>query len=159
MRSICILAFGVCILFLAACRDTASTVETREARDQRIKQAHALEVAGRTNEAMEAYESVLRVDPDNGLAALGFAMLLQEQTKDFTNMLKSAYWYQRYLETRPDAEKKHLIENRIQIVSRHLATAIVKSAPQAAPAPVPVPIAEVPARVQPAPVRPAQAST
>ncbi len=86
------------------------TQDRMEERDPLVKRALARKAAGDTDGAIELFERAIERKPSLARPHLDLG-LLYDQVK--TNYVRAIYHYERYLELRPDSEKKALINELI----------------------------------------------
>ncbi len=104
----------------AGCRDSVRRLDAREERDPLMRRAAAKQAEGDTDYAIELYRKVLDIDPRTAKASLDLALLLHDARADY---IPALYHYGRYLDLRPDAEKRDLIENRMRLARHAFAAA------------------------------------
>lgn len=85
--------------------------EDREGRDALVRKARALKNAQNFEGAEEAYVKALERKPYLARAHLELGLLYDQHLNDD---LRAIYHYQRYLEMRPDAEKRETVEELIR---------------------------------------------
>jgi LysM repeat protein len=103
------LLFSAVIFY--GCAPEIKDVEEAELRDVYVKKAKSRIESGDKQEATELLEQAITRKPLNATAHLQLAMLYDTSA---TNFLKAIYHYQRYLELRPDAEKKTMVKELIK---------------------------------------------
>ena len=97
-------------LFLSGCGG-AGTQDRREERDPLLKRAQARKNTQDMDGAIELYQKALERKPTLARAHLELALLYDQSKGDY---VRAIYHYQRYLDMRPDAEKRDLIEDLIK---------------------------------------------
>lgn len=105
------LSVAFALILLAACSRSASVLDAREDRDPLMRRARAKEKARDIDGAIELYNEALMRKPELARAHLMLGLLYEKEKEDY---LRAIYHYQRYLELRPQAEKKELIEEVIR---------------------------------------------
>jgi tetratricopeptide (TPR) repeat protein len=115
-----ILAGGVLLGSGAGCRDSVRRLDAREERDPLMRRAAAKQAEGDTDYAMDLYRKVLELDPRSARASLDLALLLHDAKADY---IPALYHYGRYLDLRPNTEKRDLIENRMRLARQAFAAA------------------------------------
>lgn len=83
-----------------------------------VRAAVARRNNGNIDGALEFYAEVLDRSPKVAIAHLDAAIIFHDYKKDY---LRAIYHYERYLELRPTAEKKKLIEDRIRLAGQSYA--------------------------------------
>jgi len=86
-----------------------------------MQNALEAEKNGEIDEAIRLYYETLSNSPQAVRAHLDLAVLLHDRKQDY---IKAIYHYERYLEQRPDTEKRSLIENRARIAGQQYAAKI-----------------------------------
>ncbi|MCX6996325.1 MAG: hypothetical protein NTV49_04400, partial [Kiritimatiellaeota bacterium] len=104
------LALGV-LLLIPACDRNAATLDHEEDRDTFVQRALERKRAQQPDEAIHLFMQALERKPRLARAHLELGLLYDRSKEDY---LRAIYHYQRYLELRPQAEKKHLIEDMIR---------------------------------------------
>jgi tetratricopeptide (TPR) repeat protein len=102
----------------AGCMRKVGSADEREAAHPLVKRAVEQEAAGRSAEAMQTYRDLLALRPNQARAHLGLALLLDEPGGDY---LEAYYHYQRYLDLRPDTEKREMLARRMSMAKMALA--------------------------------------
>lgn len=115
-------AAAVGLALAAGCRQNAGTLDATERAEPMMQKAMEQTRAGDVQGAVRTYHEVLDRHPDMARAHLDLALLLHDHLKDH---IVAVYHYQRYLELRPEAEKKSMIENRIRLAKQALAASLV----------------------------------
>lgn len=110
---------------LAAAAGCSRGVAWLDQKDQSLPlvQRAAERVAeGDIESAVRLYRKALEQEPNAARAHLDLAFLLQEHRKDYIGAI---YHYRCYLELRPDAEKKDLVEERIRLAEQLFAADVL----------------------------------
>jgi len=115
VRSFASIALVALCLWAAGCSRSVAWLDRRDGRDERIKRARALQAAGDTDGAIELYRAALNDRDRMARAHLDLALLLQHEKQEHFQALCH---YQRYLDLRPDTEKRDLIEGRMRRASQ-----------------------------------------
>ncbi len=127
MRYLLILC-GTALLFsLTACDSRSLTAEEREERIDGIVEARELMEAGRYQEAELAYKQALDENPLIARPHLDLATIYQQH---IINHIHSIYHYDRYLELRPETQKRAFIQEQRLKVARMLAQAFLNNTPE-----------------------------
>lgn len=100
--------FGV--LMSGGCLGSPGDVERREERDPLFRKAIARKNVDDVDGAIDLFNKTLERKPQLARAHLELGLLYDMKKQDYVRAL---YHYQRYLELRPDAEKKELIDGLI----------------------------------------------
>ncbi len=111
MKSIVVAGALAVAVLVGGCAKTTSELDGVEARDPMMRSALAKEREGDKDGAILALSRALEHNSDMALGHLRIALLYDEHAKDFR---RAVYHYQRYLELRPDTEKKDMIVDRIK---------------------------------------------
>ncbi len=110
------LLFGI-LLALASgmgwgCTPASERLDRRDERDPLIMRGDARKRAGDIDGAIELYQRALDRNPKLALAHLKLAVEFDDYRGDY---LRALYHYSRYLELRPTAEKREMIEELIRM--------------------------------------------
>ncbi|OGV42978.1 MAG: hypothetical protein A2X46_00040 [Lentisphaerae bacterium GWF2_57_35] len=100
----------------------AGAQDRREERDPLLKRAQARKNTQDIDGAIDLFQKALERKPTLARAHLELALIYDQSKGDY---IRAIYHYQRYLEMRPDAEKKDLIQDLI----RHARLAYAASLP------------------------------
>lgn len=112
-----------CAALLLACRPAGvRDLDAMEEEDPRMVRALQLRRAQNIDGAIAEYEGILDKDPRMAKAHLQVGLLYDEYRQDY---IRAIYHYRRYLELRPEAEKRDLIED----LARHAALSYAASLP------------------------------
>jgi nucleoid-associated protein YgaU len=109
-----LLTTGLCLLLAwgtCGCNRSAASLDQIEERDPLMRRALAREGVQDIDGAIDLYNKALDRKPSLGRAHLKVALLYDAQKQDY---VRAIYHYQRYLELRPKAEKRKLIEDLIR---------------------------------------------
>lgn len=106
MRVVCV----IIMVYASGCSKPVQNADDDEMDHPMMVKASELAQAGNMDGAVRIYGVLLEKHPDMARAHLGIAMLLDRPHGD---CLRAVYHYQRYLELRPDTEKRKMIISRI----------------------------------------------
>ena len=109
-KTLVFLLLTVFIGALSGCSGAANR-EEREDRDPQIRKARERRAAHDFDGAIDLYLRALDRKPDLARAHLELGLVYDQEKNDD---LRALYHYQRYLEMRPDAEKRDLVQKLIQ---------------------------------------------
>ena len=123
-----LLLCGTALLFsLTACDSRGLTAEEREERIDGVVEARELMETGRYQEAELAYKQALDENPLIARPHLDLATIYQQH---IINHIHSIYHYDRYLELRPETQKRAFIQEQRLKVARMLAQAFLNNTPE-----------------------------
>jgi nucleoid-associated protein YgaU len=88
-----------------------------------MRRAKARADEGDADAAIRLYKSALEDNERLARAHLDLALLLNDHKKDY---VRAIYHYQRYLELRPDTQKKEMIEDRVRLAGQLYAAQIIR---------------------------------
>ncbi|MFH0878397.1 MAG: LysM peptidoglycan-binding domain-containing protein [Lentisphaerota bacterium] len=109
---ICAAMAAALLCSLSACGSgSAARLDRLEERDPYLKRAMARKNAQDIDGAIDLYEKALERKPTLARAHLDLGLLYEKYRQDY---IRAIYHYQRYLELRPTAEKKKLVEDLIR---------------------------------------------
>ncbi|MBU4200467.1 MAG: LysM peptidoglycan-binding domain-containing protein [Verrucomicrobia bacterium] len=122
--------FGVLVLtlvlFLVGCDQNTARVDISELRDPLIRKAKAKADQGDREGSLEYLNKALDKRPGLAQSHLDAGLLYDDYKKDY---VRAIYHYQRYLELRPDTEKKEMIQDLIRKARLALAAALAEQLP------------------------------
>ncbi len=95
----------------SGCNGGAASRDQRDERDPTMKRAEAKKQAHDVDGAIAEFNKALDRKPDMAKAHLELGLLYDQDKEDF---VRAIYHYQRYLELRPDAEKKDIVLDLIR---------------------------------------------
>lgn len=127
MRKICYLPLLVASLILSGCGNQGKSIEEREENDPLMKTAHAFMDQGDWQQAVATLKDAMENEPLMARPHLDLATIYQQH---IINYIHAIYHYDRYLELRPNSEKKELIDQQKLRVFEALANTLVKNSPQ-----------------------------
>ena len=99
------------LVLLAGCGPRAARLDRRDEQDPIIRRAQAKARIGDVDGAIELYRKALERNPHLARAHFDLGILYDTRKKDY---IRAIYHYKRYLELRPDTEKKGLIKDFIR---------------------------------------------
>ena len=103
------MAFCMLIL-MSGCTRTVQELDETELRDPLVRRAHAKAREGDKEAALNCLSMAIKKTPRLAKAHLDIALLYDDYKKDY---IRAIYHYQRYLELRPQTEKREMIEGRV----------------------------------------------
>lgn len=112
--SCALMLFAICSM---GCSRRVGLADGEEMTHPMMGKATALEQSGDLDGASRIYRVLLEKHPEMGRAHLGLALLLDRPNGD---SVRAIYHYQRYLEIRPETEKRDMIEGRIKAATASL---------------------------------------
>lgn len=119
-----IVLFACCIAILAAaCRPNVARLENDERLNSAYRKALESVQAGKLDEAIEQYTKLLLDQPRLASAHLELALLLHDHKQDY---LGAMYHYQAYLQMRPDADKKALVQDRLRLAEQLIIAQLIR---------------------------------
>jgi LysM repeat protein len=98
-------------VLLAGCSGGAASQDSRDERDPYLKRALVRKNMDDIDGAVDLLNKALVRKPDLARAHLELGLLYDTHKQDY---IRAIYHYERYLELRPDAEKKKLIQDLIR---------------------------------------------
>jgi len=119
-----LIQISLCLAFLTlcGCDKGAKTSEAKEERNPLVKQGQAYMEIKDWNQAEKAFKQALENNPHMARPNLDLATIYHQYKPDY---IRSIFYYQRYLELRPDSEKEEFIQEQIEKVQIALANAIL----------------------------------
>lgn len=105
----------------AGCSRRVGHADGEEMTHPMMGKASTLEQDGDLESAIRIYRVLLEEHPDMGRAHLGLALLLDRPGGD---PVRAIYHYQRYLEIRPETEKREMLEGRIRAATSSLVRSV-----------------------------------
>jgi hypothetical protein len=110
------------VLLLAGCSGKVGWLDRRDKGNLLVQRASLKKNEGDPAAAVQLLGEALESNPGLARAHLDLAILLHENDKDF---IGAVYHYRRYLELRPETEKREMIENRIRVAGQLFAASVV----------------------------------
>lgn len=104
------LCFMAILFFAVGCSRNVAEQDARESRDPLIRKARAKVGEGDNDAAIKLLIRAAETQPDMARPHLELAVLYDDYKKDY---VRAVYHYTRYLELRPDTEKRDMIEKLI----------------------------------------------
>ena len=119
-----LIKISLCLAFLTlcGCDKGAKSSEAKEERNPLVKQGQAYMEIKDWNQAEKAFKQALENNPRMARPNLDLATIYHQHKPDY---IRSIFYYQRYLELRPDSEKAEFIQEQIEKVQTALAKAIL----------------------------------
>ncbi len=110
---------GTILLLLGhGCRKSSAELDLIDEKNPVFQKASRKAQEGDFEAAIELYREALRTSPQSAKAHLQLGMIYDDV---YTNRVRAIYHYDRYLELRPDAEKRDLVTGWIDRLRRELA--------------------------------------
>ena len=109
-----ILRYGFLLLICAVisgCGNDAASRDRKEEDDPALRRARVKKKAQDIDGAIELFNKAIERKPELARAHLEVGLLYDSYKEDYT---RAMYHYQRYLELRPESEKRQLIEDLIR---------------------------------------------
>jgi LysM repeat protein len=107
------------------CSKSVKTLDDKDWENSLLKQVRDREDRGEIEKAMSLLKDLLDEQPRQARAHLELAILIQSYGSDARDNALAIYHYRRYLDLRPETEKRELIENRIRMAEDVFAAAII----------------------------------
>lgn len=98
-------------IVLSGCNGGGAAQDQREERDPLVKRAQARKQAHDIDGAIELFNKALDRKPGMARAHLELGLVYDQDKEDY---VRAIYHYERYLELRPEAEKREIVEQLIQ---------------------------------------------
>ena len=121
-------ALAALVLAGSGCAKSVGALDARNERDPLMERASERERSNDFGAAIERYQEALGRDPDLVKAHLKLGLLYDDHENDY---LRAIYHYERYLEMRPQSEKREEIEELARLARLNSATAIPEKASHA----------------------------
>lgn len=106
-----LLAVIICVS-MSGCRPGVGRLDAQDRSLTLMRKAAARKTEGEIDEAVSLYKKSLLANPEAARAHLDLALVLHDHKADF---VPAIYHYRRYIELRPDTEKREMIEDRIRL--------------------------------------------
>lgn len=121
-------ALVITMLFAPACSRQTARLDELDFRDPLVRKAQSRVREGDKDGAISCLAKALDRRPDLAQAHLELALLYDDYRKDY---IRAIYHYQRYLDLRPAAQKRELIEDLIRKAKISLAATLSEQFPGA----------------------------
>lgn len=108
--------------FEGGCKRSVARLDERDLGDPLFQKARAMANAGDVEAAARLYAEMLEDAPGTARAHLELGLLMHSYRKDYASAI---YHYRRYLELRPDSDKREMIEGRIRLASQSFAASVL----------------------------------
>ncbi len=105
------------ILALTGCLPGSYGEQSRSRAKSLAEEARNHQLGGHADKALGAYLNAINADPGYARAHFDYAVLLQD---DFSDYVGAIYHYRRYLDLKPDTEKREMIKERIRVALQSL---------------------------------------
>ncbi len=105
------------ISIVAGCRPGSYGEQSRTRARALAEEARSHQLGGHADKALGSYLNAINADPGYARAHFDYAVLLQD---DFSDYVGAIYHYRRYLDLKPDTEKREMIKERIRVASQSL---------------------------------------
>lgn len=126
MKGVMRVVWVLLMVYATGCSKAVQNADDDEMEHPMMVKASELVRAGNMDGAVRIYGVLLEKHPDMARAHLGIAMLLDRPHGD---CLRAVYHYQRYLELRPDTEKRKMITSRIHAATVSLVGTVFTNEP------------------------------
>lgn len=117
---------GVFVLLMgwgiAGCSRGAGWLDDMDRSDPLLQRAAARLAEGEIDAAVRLYVQALDENPRAARGHLDLALLLHDSPQDYA---RAIYHYNRYLELRPDTDKRGMIEDRIRLAEQLFAAKVL----------------------------------
>jgi len=125
----CAAAAMLALLLSIGCTRSVSWLDQRDRSQPLMRKASRRQAEGDTDAAIRLYTQALNDDPKLARAHLDLALLLDDCRKDH---IGAVCHYRRYLELRPDSEKRDMIESRMRRAGQVYAAKVLRTDQSAA---------------------------
>ena len=105
------------LAFAGGCSRDITVQEDQEARNVLVQKARTAESEGDNDAAIRLYTEALEKNSNLVRTHLDLAILLQDYAKDYAGALQH---YERYLELRPETEKRRMIKEKAKLARQML---------------------------------------
>lgn len=107
-----IILFSAFLMLLSGCGEkSGATLDSADEKDSRVRKGVELVQQKDWDGAVQQFEAALAKKPELGRPELELAMIYHQQRK---NYVRAVYHYERYLEKRPQTEKRDVIQSWIR---------------------------------------------
>ena len=106
----------------AGCSPRTTRMDQRDETNPMIRKAIELKKFGDEDAAIALFKKALDSQPTPAIAHLELAFLLDKPTRDY---VRAVFHYQRYLELRPETDKKEMIEERVRMAKLSFASTLI----------------------------------
>lgn len=117
-----LLAAMLLCTFLAGCGNRSEKMDERDLQHPLMQKASEEKESGDLDEAISLYRKALEERPDLARAHLELALLYDEPNGD--EYLRAIYHFERYLEERPNTEKRDIVEALIMAAKMSYASTL-----------------------------------
>ena len=114
---------SILVLLSAGCGRKAVWWDEQERKQPLMQRAADRTDQGDVDAAIRMYQQALDNNPGTARAHLDLALLFHDQIKDY---VRAVYHYERYLELRPDTDKREMIVSRIRLAKQALAGSLLE---------------------------------
>lgn len=117
-KTVCAMVLTVCLA--AGCADRTSWLDEQEKSSPLLKLALSKKAEGDIQTAVKLCAQALDEDAKMARSHLELALLLHDHVHDYVGAI---YHYRRYIELRPDTQKKEMLERRAKMAEQTFAVA------------------------------------
>jgi tetratricopeptide (TPR) repeat protein len=121
--SVFLLFVPVQIMLVCSCSENVALLDRKDRSNTFVREAMVCKNNGNIDGALQLYSEALDRSPKLAVAHFDMAVLFHDYKK---NYLRAIYHYERYLELRPGAEKRKLIEDRIRLAGQSYAAKLAE---------------------------------
>lgn len=111
------------LVAVSGCGKGSGWLDKKERGNKSVEKALAKKQEGDVPEAIRLYNEALSENPDLAVAHFDLAILMHEYERDY---VRAIYHYQRYLELRPETDKREMIETRVRQARQKLAADVFR---------------------------------
>ncbi len=112
----------VALFVLSGCSVDIGALDEKDQTSSYARRAADRYEEGDSAGAVELYRKALEEDPGLARAHLDLALVLHDSQKDYVG---AVYHYRRYIELRPESQKKKMIENRMRLAGQSFAGSVL----------------------------------
>lgn len=116
-----LLAASLAAGWLAGCSPSTGEIDSRDENQPMMRKALERKRANDIDGAIETFQTALNQTPGLARAHLELGLLFDQNKQEY---VRAVYHYQRYLELRPDAEKRKIVEEMIQYAKYSFAASL-----------------------------------